>query len=549
MAGTVVSGSGLVAGRYRVVEELGRGGMGVVYQAVDEVLGREVAIKELRTFADASGAELSGLRVRMQREARAAARVRHPSVVAVHDVVEAEDGRPVIVMELVDGRSLDDVVRERGALPPAEAAAIGAKVAEALGAAHDAGVLHRDVKPGNILIESGGRVLLTDFGIAAIEEPDDGPSAQLTQHGQLVGSLDYLAPERAQGLQPGPASDVWSLGAMLFAVVEGASPFRGTSTWSTLNAIVTEPLPQPRRAGQLAPVLAQLLAKDPRARPDARQAARSLAAVAAAPAAAATGPHTLPLDVRPAPVPTPVPTPVPAPVPAPVPVPAAQQTPRPGWTPPRPEGPTRPEPGWRPPVGGPAVAARPDDAEPRGGRRRLVVAAVVAGVLLVGGGVAWTLVGRTGGGREQQETVAQPGDVLVSVPAAAPSGTPGHRRAHRPSPARSTARPVSSPTATHRAAAPTAAPRPKPKPTTPPPPAWKSCTYYSGTAQTQYPDTGAAVKEVQCILVARGYSVGPSGVDGQFGPDTESAVKSFQTARHLEVDGQVGPQTWGALRS
>ena len=225
----------------------------------------------------------------MQREARAAARVRHPAVIAVHDVTEHE-GRPVIVMELIDGPSLDDVLSERGVLEPPEAAAIGAKVLEALAAAHRAGVLHRDVKPGNMLLDASGRVVLTDFGIAAMEDPGDGSQTHLTRSGELVGSLDYLAPERAQGQEPGPASDIWALGATLYAAVEGAAPFRRTSTWSTLNAIVVEPLPQARRAGPLGPVLARLMDKDPDRRPDAAAAARLLAEVAAAADTAATHP-------------------------------------------------------------------------------------------------------------------------------------------------------------------------------------------------------------------------------------------------------------------
>ncbi|MFF3342675.1 protein kinase [Streptomyces flavidovirens] len=269
-----------LAGRYRVVEQLGRGGMGVVWRAVDEVLGREVAVKELRTYNDSSGPELDGLRIRMQREARAAARVRHPGVVAVHDVTE-HDGRPVIVMELVDGPSLDDVLSERGLLDPREAASIGARVLEALGAAHAVGVLHRDVKPGNVLLDRNGRVVLTDFGIAAMDDPGDGSTTHLTRSGELVGSLDYLAPERAQGHEPGPASDVWALGATLYAAVEGGSPFRRTSAWSTLTAIVVDPLPEPRRSGPLGPVLQQLMHKDPARRPGAQEAARLLAAVAA----------------------------------------------------------------------------------------------------------------------------------------------------------------------------------------------------------------------------------------------------------------------------
>ncbi|WP_143589941.1 serine/threonine-protein kinase, partial [Streptomyces africanus] len=269
----------LLAGRYRVTAQLGRGGMGVVWKAVDEVLGREVAVKELRTYTDAAGPELAGLHLRMQREARAAARVRHPGVIAVHDIAEV-DGRPLIVMELVDGPSLDDVLRERGPLDPGEAAGIGAKVMDALAAAHRAGVLHRDVKPGNILLDPSGRVVLTDFGIATMDDPGDGSATHLTRSGELVGSLDYLAPERAQGADPGPASDVWALGATLYAAVEGASPFRRTSTFSTLTAIVTEPLPEPRRAGPLAPVLQQLLDKRPEGRPEADLAREMLQAIA-----------------------------------------------------------------------------------------------------------------------------------------------------------------------------------------------------------------------------------------------------------------------------
>ncbi|KOX04548.1 hypothetical protein ADK65_04750 [Streptomyces sp. NRRL B-1140] len=269
----------MLAGRYRVTAALGRGGMGVVWKAVDEVLGREVAVKELRTYTDAAGPELAALRLRMQREARAAARVRHPGVIAVHDIAQV-DGRPVIVMELVDGPSLDDVLRERGPLDPGEAAGIGAKVMDALAAAHRAGVLHRDVKPGNILLDRTGRVVLTDFGIATMDDPADGSATHLTRSGELVGSLDYLAPERAQGADPGPASDIWALGATLYAAVEGSSPFRRTSTFSTLTAIVSEPLPEPRRAGALGPVLHRLLDKRPESRPEADQARALLQAVA-----------------------------------------------------------------------------------------------------------------------------------------------------------------------------------------------------------------------------------------------------------------------------
>jgi len=270
----------LLAGRYRVVGQLGRGGMGTVWRAVDEVLGREVAVKELRAFGEGAAPDAAELRLRMQREARAAARVDHPGVIAVHDVTEHE-GRPLIVMELVDGPSLDDVIRERGVLDPAEAAAIGAKVVDALAAAHRAGILHRDVKPANILLARGGRVVLTDFGIAAMDDPGDDGTTRLTAPGEMVGSIDYLSPERARGDLPGPPSDVWSLGATLYAAVEGMSPFRRSSTWSTISAIVVDPLPEPQRAGALTGALRELMDKDPGRRADALRAGRLLAAVAA----------------------------------------------------------------------------------------------------------------------------------------------------------------------------------------------------------------------------------------------------------------------------
>ncbi|WP_274555285.1 serine/threonine-protein kinase [Streptomyces spiramyceticus] len=375
-----------IAGRYRVVEQLGRGGMGVVWRAVDEVLGREVAVKELRTYNDASAPELSGLRVRMQREARAAARVRHPGVIAVHDVAD-HDGRPVIVMELIDGPSLDDVLNERGVLEPREAASIGVKVLEALGAAHRAGVLHRDVKPGNVLLEPGGRVVLTDFGIAAMDDPGDGSTTHLTRSGELVGSLDYLAPERAQGHEPGPASDVWALGATLYAAVEGGSPFRRTSTWSTLTAIVQEPLPEPQRSGPLGPVLQKLMHKDPAQRPDAAEAARLLAAVAAGEDTTATAALGGVRQTQGGP--------------------GSQGAPREATVrdvlPHRPEGfgpamgrqQAPPGPGPVAPAPTPAPAAQPATPERRPGRGKVLVAAGVAAALLAGGGVTYALTDRT----------------------------------------------------------------------------------------------------------------------------------------------------------
>ncbi|MFF3992372.1 serine/threonine-protein kinase [Streptomyces cyaneofuscatus] len=256
--------AGLVlAGRYRLGEVLGRGGMGKVWRAHDEVLHRTVAVKELTAGLYVAEADRLVLHARTQKEARAAARITHPGVVTVHDVIEY-DKRPWIVMQYVDGPSLADEAKEKGDIAPREAARIGLHVLSALRAAHSAGVLHRDVKPGNVLLARSGQVLLTDFGIAAIE----GDST-ITRTGELVGSIDYLAPERVRGGDPGPASDLWSLGATLYTAVEGRSPFRRTSPISTMQAVVTEEPPPPVNAGPLGPVITALLRKDPADRPTA----------------------------------------------------------------------------------------------------------------------------------------------------------------------------------------------------------------------------------------------------------------------------------------
>ncbi|MFJ8749800.1 protein kinase [Streptomyces sp. NPDC102441] len=260
----------VLAGRYRLGEVLGRGGMGKVWRAQDEVLHRTVAVKELTAGLYVAEADRAVLHARTQKEARAAARITHPGVVTVHDVIEY-DNRPWIVMQYVDGPSLADATKESGEVDPREAARIGLYVLSALRAAHSAGVLHRDVKPGNVLLARDGQVLLTDFGIAAIE----GDST-ITRTGELVGSIDYLAPERVRGGDPGPASDLWSLGATLYAAVEGSSPFRRTSPISTMQAVVTEEPPPPLRGGALAPVITALLRKDPADRPTAEETERML---------------------------------------------------------------------------------------------------------------------------------------------------------------------------------------------------------------------------------------------------------------------------------
>ncbi|MEV0254891.1 serine/threonine-protein kinase [Streptomyces sp. NPDC050732] len=349
----------VIAGRYRLLAPLGEGGMGTVWRARDEVLGREVAVKEVRAPAGLPAGEVDRLYARLEREAWAAARIPHRNVVTVYDVA-SESGRPWIVMELVRGLSLSDVLDAEGALAPQRAARIGAEILGALRAAHDAGVLHRDVKPGNVLIANDGRVVLTDFGIALVE----GSSA-LTMTGEVVGSPEFLAPERALGQRPGPASDLWSLGVLLYAAVEGSSPFRQDTPLSTLRAVVDEPLPPARNAGPLTPVIEGLLRKDPDARMSAADAERELRAVAsgATPRVGSALPY-LPTATaeRPPSEPTP-----PAPLPAPAP--------------------------W------PTTATTDTSAGPARSRRAVVV--LVAGLVALAlalGGITYALVNRDDGG-------------------------------------------------------------------------------------------------------------------------------------------------------
>ncbi|MFI1398877.1 protein kinase [Streptomyces sp. NPDC020681] len=271
--GGAAAGEGrLLGGRYRLVERIGSGGMGTVWRAHDELVGRDCAVKEPRLLGDPAEPAAQRLYARLRREARAAARVEHPAAVAVHDVV-MDGGVPCIVMELVRGESLHERLK-RGALPPAETARIGLAIAGALGAAHAKGIVHRDVKPANVLLGPHGQVVLTDFGIARIqgEEP-------LTVSGEFVGSLESIAPERMQGVPAGPESDLWSLGVLLYAAVEGWSPFRRTTLESTLAAILQAEPPKPVRAGPLSGLIVRLLAKDPGDRPAVAEVEGELSAV------------------------------------------------------------------------------------------------------------------------------------------------------------------------------------------------------------------------------------------------------------------------------
>jgi hypothetical protein len=275
-----------IGGRYRLDRAIGRGGMGTVWAGHDEVLGRSVAVKEVRFPPELGPQEVTALRERTLREARATARLSHPNVITTYDVVD-EDDRPWIVMELLSARTLDEVIRADGALPPHRVAEIGLGVLAALEAAHAQGVVHRDVKPSNVLVLDDGRVVLTDFGIATVA----GDPA-LTSTGVVLGSPAYLPPERARGGQVGPAGDLWSLGATLYAAAEGRPPYDAIDALSTLTAVVSDPVPPMRTGGDLAEAVHDLLQKDPAQRAGIEvtkgrltRAARDLSPAAAAPAA------------------------------------------------------------------------------------------------------------------------------------------------------------------------------------------------------------------------------------------------------------------------
>ncbi|MEU5699347.1 serine/threonine-protein kinase [Streptomyces aurantiacus] len=252
----------LLAGRYRLGGVLGRGGMGTVWRAQDETLGRTVAVKELRLPSRIDEDEKRRLITRTFREAKAIARIRNNGAVTVYDVVD-EDNRPWIVMELIEGKSLAEVIREDGLLTPKRAAEVALAILDVLRSAHREGILHRDVKPSNVLISEDGRVVLTDFGIAQVE---GDPS--ITSTGMLVGAPSYISPERARGHKPGPAADLWSLGGLLYASVEGVPPYDKGSAIATLTAVMTEPVEQPKNAGPLENVIYGLLVKDPEQRLD-----------------------------------------------------------------------------------------------------------------------------------------------------------------------------------------------------------------------------------------------------------------------------------------
>ncbi|HEX4723689.1 MAG TPA: serine/threonine-protein kinase [Pseudonocardiaceae bacterium] len=337
----------LVDGRFELLQRLGGGGMGVVWRARDNALHRDVALKEVRppdsVAGDSNSVDPRETRQRVLREARALARLRHPNVVIIHHIADTpEHPHPWLVMELVTGGSLADRL-EKGPLTVPEAARIGRGVLSALRAAHAVGILHRDIKPGNVLLRTDGSPVLTDFGIAAIRD-----ATALTVAGSVIGSPEYIAPERLRGEEGNPASDLWSLAMMLYVAVEGRHPLRRATMLATLAAVLDESLPPPVHAGPLGPALSAVLVKDPRARPDAERFDRML---------------------------------------------AAAEYPPPAWAPqPPPSYP--PQPAYPPPTGGWAQPAnRPWSPQRR--RRRALLAAVSVVVLVVAGVLTWTLLPKT----------------------------------------------------------------------------------------------------------------------------------------------------------
>jgi serine/threonine protein kinase len=272
-----------IAGRYELGEQLGEGGVGVVWRAEDTLLGRPVAIKEVELPPAVRDEQRKALRARVIREARAAARLSHPGAVTLFDVVQ-DAGQDFIVMELVEAPNLDQLVAQRGPLDPRRAAAIGLRLLATLEAAHRAGIVHRDVKPSNVLVRDDGTTKLTDFGTASLTG-----DPELTATGVVVGSPAFMAPEQIKGLEVGAPTDLWALGATLYFAVEGEPPFKSTKAHlDVVNAIVNDPPRPAERLGALAPVIERLLAKEPASRPGAADVWYMLRGVAA-------GPRTMPV--------------------------------------------------------------------------------------------------------------------------------------------------------------------------------------------------------------------------------------------------------------
>ncbi|MEV0091564.1 protein kinase [Streptomyces sp. NPDC050738] len=415
----------LIATRYRLGEIIGQGGMGRVWQAADEILDRRVAIKEMRI--DDLDAEDSRIRrERTLREARATARIDHPNVVRVYDVVEEGD-RLWIVMELVASRSLEKVLIEDGPLSPREAARVGMGLVAALREVHAVGVLHRDIKPGNVLLGPTGRIVLTDFGIAAIQD-----TTSLTVVGMLVGSPDYMAPERVGGRPQGPPSDLWSLGATLCAAVAGTSPFSRPTTLATLHAVLYEEPELPSAAGPLAPVLAALLVKEPERRPSLDAVYERLEPIAAPPTVRAPAP--VPQDALPTQSAPTRPAPPPPQAAAEHP-PSSQESSAPPQAQPGPQSQPRPGPSGDPTltvrrtVPPPRAPSAPDSGTRRNRRRNRILVAATAAAAAAVAVVMILTSGDPGSGNSSKGSTSSPAPTVAgtsrppTTTAAVPPGT------------------------------------------------------------------------------------------------------------------------------
>ncbi|GAA3242753.1 hypothetical protein GCM10017691_47090 [Pseudonocardia petroleophila] len=460
-----------IGNRYRLEERIGAGAMGAVWLGTDELLNRPVALKELLAAASrGNGAEgAAEARQRLMREGRIGARLQHPHVISMFDVV-IHDERPWLVMEYLPSQSLAGVLSTKGPMEPREAADMGRQVADGLAAAHVAGVVHRDVKPGNVLIGEDGRVKLTDFGVS--RAVDD---VQLTRTGLIAGTPAFLAPEIARGHEPAAPSDVFALGATLYAAVEGIPPFGlDENAYALLHKVATGEVDPPQQAGPLAPVLMRLLAKEPEDRPTAAQARDLLALVAAGkdePVTAATA-------VAPRPT-----------------VRAASAAPR------------GPEAGPATVVG--AAAAGASAPRPRRRGRRVVVAVLVA--LLVAGGVITAVV---------LANAANSGD-----PVAAPVPPTSE-------PAPTTAAP------TPTTAAPTTAPTTTPAPTTEPAaPAVDAVSFVQGYYSLLPGDTDSAWALLG--PAAQAASGGRSGFDGFYAEMDSVSLQNARSAGDGIVEGTV----------
>jgi peptidoglycan hydrolase-like protein with peptidoglycan-binding domain len=522
-------------GPYRVLARLGGGGMGRLY------LGREadtegaygarslVAVKVIRS----EYAEDERFRRRFEREVEAVRRVHGTYTAELLGSGYDRDELLWMATAYVPGLSLGDAVLRCGSLPAPVVWRLAYEIGQALTAIAAVGIVHRDLKPSNVLLGPDGARII-DFGVAHTAD-----ASSLTMTGQHLGTPAFMSPEQADGREVGTASDVFSLGSVLAVAVTGSAPFGEGTTGDVLHRIIYAP-PSPqvlaevaRRDQDLAALIGRCLDKDPARRPspqDVVEATRGHAADGGWPAAVA---DTI--------------------------------AERAGWS-------------------GTAQAVqpmdqltilrrtKPEDAREEAARRRRWPLAVGAAVAVALAGTAVALAA-SGGGSTGHEAATRPAGTHATTTAApSPHASPTSTRPKaQPTKAPTTVITVTVPAPQGNAPAgggevpvqpqqpynpaPAAPPathapttKPAPPPTTPAKP-WKSCTYYSGTALTVYRQTGPRVKEVQCILKARGYNIGPAGVDGIFGDDTLTEVKRFQSNYHLKVDGEVGVKTWAALRS